>query len=745
MQIKRPLFPIALGATLTALVVVYLGPAVPAWAPALLVLPALSFLGRYLFRPDSIRKGLAGLGWLTLGAVTVLCAFRVQALHIAKAQDAFRTGGCYVRVVDFPENEFGKTVLTVRPETEAGVLPVRMQVTVYEEMADVIPGARLYLTADVYPVSGDSDAGRRKLGKGIALQGYAEQAPILRSQGKLTLATLPAFGRKLVTERIKGAFGPESSLILALILGDRSGFSETFYDQTADAGISHIFSVSGMHLSVLVGAVMMLGKRYRRAGSLVAMAVALAFTALTDFNAPVVRSMILQYAVLGAVFFGREADTWSSLGFALVILLVCNPFMIADLSAQLSFLSVAGLLLFAAPLESALVRRTPGLSRFRLWRWTVRSISVTCAAQAFTVPLVSAYFHRISLIAPISNLLILWLVNLLFLSGMAVLVILLIWPTLGILAAYPLRYVCKALSAAIACLAQVPFSTVGTASVAAKAAITGVYGVLVFLYLRRPKRPFLIGLAGVTVIVSLAIGFNAWQNRTTMWVSVVDVGYGQLTIVRQGNTAVAVDCGNRAGSAPGMVEDYLKSNNLSTLDALILTSSASHHANGTAEVFRRGLAEMLVLSPYGGMEQQQQRVKAAGKAGAKIVEVTGHKSLTVGTLRVELWMPGDTRAEQGYLGVRITGKQGSVVVLGDLPVKLQQKLWVNQKLRPCDVLVSAGHGQSKYHDSTVYNTLSPEYTVINTAFLTKKGMVSDLPGLWDLEEKGSFSVGLRGK
>ena len=128
----------------------------------------------------------------------------------------------------------------------------------------------------------------------------------------------------------------------ALLIGDKSNFSDSFSEQVADTGVSHIFAVSGMHLSFFVSAILVFG-RNRRWVCALAIAAAFLFAAVTGFSASVVRAAVMQTSVLTAPLFRRENDSLTSLSASLLLLLCGNPYAVADVGLQLSFLSVLGL------------------------------------------------------------------------------------------------------------------------------------------------------------------------------------------------------------------------------------------------------------------------------------------------------------------------------------------------------------------------------------------------------------------
>ena len=110
-----------------------------------------------------------------------------------------------------------------------------------------------------------------------------------------------------------------------------------------------------------------------------------------------------------------------------------NPWAIANVSFQLSFAAVAGLTLFAMPIQQRLECRLP--------RFIAAALAATLSATLFTLPLTLFYFSLLSLVAPLSNLLCLWAVTGALCLGLFAAVLPPLGPILAIPAAWLSRYV----------------------------------------------------------------------------------------------------------------------------------------------------------------------------------------------------------------------------------------------------------------------------------------------------------------
>ena len=233
----------------------------------------------------------------------------------------------------------------------------------------------------------------------------------------------------------------------ALLLGDTQDLDYGLDTAFKVSGIRHIVAVSGLHISILYGLICIVTLRKRFLTAAVGIPVLILFAAVAGLTPSALRACIMVSLMLLAQLLGREYDPPTALSFAVLVMLMVNPMAIVSASLKLSAGCVAGILLFNKPIYDWLKDSLPG--KHGIWAKVVRavcaSVSVSLSAMSLTAPLCACYFGMVSLIGPLTNLLTLWVVNLIF-NGLVVTGILyLISPAaaafLASLLAWPIRYV----------------------------------------------------------------------------------------------------------------------------------------------------------------------------------------------------------------------------------------------------------------------------------------------------------------
>lgn len=126
------------------------------------------------------------------------------------------------------------------------------------------------------------------------------------------------------------------------------------------------------------------------------------YMVMVGLSPSVVRACIMQAFVLAAPLFKRDSDGLTSLGAALLVILLANPFAAGSISLQLSFAATLGLVWLSPKLYRNLSRFYTGTSRAVRWavNFLCANMSASVSALVFTIPLTAIYFNILTLTAP---------------------------------------------------------------------------------------------------------------------------------------------------------------------------------------------------------------------------------------------------------------------------------------------------------------------------------------------------------
>lgn len=252
---------------------------------------------------------------------------------------------------------------------------------------------------------------------------------------------------------------PHASLASGILLGVKRNIPDDLMSDLQKTGLTHIIALSGFNVTIIVivlSSLLMpyLGRRYTFAVGIIFV---LAFVLMTGAAASVIRAAIFSFLILYGTTIGRRADQTNLVLLTALIMVLANPYILRfDVGFQLSFLAFAGLI-YIGPVISKFLDR----GKFKALPSSIRLIlAETLGAQIAVSPLILVQFGLVSIISPLANLLVVWIVPWVMLLTFACGLCAMIYTPLGQAAAiilWPsLEYIIKM----VHCLANLPYSSI---------------------------------------------------------------------------------------------------------------------------------------------------------------------------------------------------------------------------------------------------------------------------------------------
>lgn len=215
----------------------------------------------------------------------------------------------------------------------------------------------------------------------------------------------------------------EASVAAAIITGNRELMTQKQIEEYRDSGLAHFLSISGLHMSMLAGLMFFfvrlvmafipaLSLRYnsKKTAAILALLISTIYLCISGAAVPTQRAYIMTFVVLLAVLFERQAISMRVLAIAAMIILVISPQMLVNISFQLSFAAVVGLVAFyerfGKRAESFLAGEHIGLVRKFLRGMLTYFVGIIIAdlvASLATLPLIIYHFNRVALYTSITN------------------------------------------------------------------------------------------------------------------------------------------------------------------------------------------------------------------------------------------------------------------------------------------------------------------------------------------------------
>lgn len=348
--------------------------------------------------------------------------------------------------------------------------------------------------------------------EGIRYQQHLPLGQIKKVGHSPTLSTWLANARRDVQTRVLNTRLPEGAqrLVVALLLGNSSLIDKTTRQEFSAAGIAHVLALSGLHVGFIALIIWWLlypldYLRLKRLRLVITLAAIIGFALFTGGSPSVVRATVMIGFVFASLIFYRRSTSLNALAMAALAILLFSPSSLYNVGFQLSFVTVAGLLVFARLPERF-------KSRYQWVNYLSTTILASAVAMLATVALSAHYFHTISFLSVLSNLLILPVLPFFMVLGALFLLVTaagLHWPLLDSLLEGLYRYIHWVAGSVNA----LPLSHVGGVYMSGYGVVAYfVVMALVVLWLYRRNYRYLLA-AGLVLVVAQA--HSLWSDAHT--------------------------------------------------------------------------------------------------------------------------------------------------------------------------------------------------------------------------------------
>ncbi|OCC10452.1 ComEC/Rec2 family competence protein [Streptomyces sp. PTY087I2] len=708
-----------------------------------------------------VRRGVGRAQVLAAGGAVLLCAAAgaaVAGLHGADVRRGPVPGlarehariDAEVRVTSDPRTTrpavrgnhsapvlllIGAEVMEVRaPDgtSTRGSTPVLLMVAAGDHRADwqkLLPSTRLRLAGRLSPPAHDGERLAAILRVDDAGQPRITGPPtwIQRAAGNL---------RAGLREATDGLDADARALLPGLVVGDTSRVPPELHDAFKATDLTHLLSVSGANLSVLLfllvgppgsassaerrGLAPLLGLSLRGT-AVIGGVLTLAFIVVCRPEPSVLRAAACGLITLLAIGTGRRRSLIPALAGAVVLLVLYDPWLARSYGFLLSVLATGALLTLAPRWSAALrARRVPG----RL----AEVLAAAAAAQAVCAPVVVVMASRVSLVAVPCNLLAEFAVAPATVLGFAAIAVAPVAPPaaelLAWVASWPVGWIAKVARTGAGfpgAEAQWPGGWSGAALLA------GCTVLLVLLAPRLARHAWICAAVGLLLVlavlrpVPLTRIMTGWPPPDWSF-ALCDVGQGDAMVLAAGEgTGVVVD----AGPDPRAVDRCLRDLAVTRVPLVVLTHFHADHVRGLPGVLRgRAVGAIQTTSLEEPPEQAAFVRRTAAAARVPTVRAVAGEQRRSGPVEWRvLWpRPGPGGAGQAMvreandssvtLRVRAAGGL-TLLLLGDLEPPAQRELLRGPEAPgPVDVLKVAHHG-SAFQDAGLLHSVRPRLALIS--------------------------------
>lgn len=524
--------------------------------------------------------------------------------------------------------------------------------------------------------------------------------------------------REAAREKIRSTL-PESSsagILIALAIGDQRAIDPGEWRLFARTGVSHLMSISGLHVTMIAGLAALLASWCWRRSEALALALpaqkaaalagflaALAYCLISGFAVPAQRTLYMVGVVAAALWFGRAASASRVLAAALFLVLVLDPWAVLSPGFWLSFAAVAVIFYI-------------GSSRTARPHWLAQWGRVQWAVTVSLVPLLLVLFQQVSLVSPIANAVAIPVVSLVVTPlALAGAVLPFAWPLeLG-------HAILEVLMAMLSALAELPGAVWQQHAPPAwtlPLALAGIAWLLV-------PRGFPARWLGIVLLLPLFATAPPGPRAGDLWITVLDVGQGLSVLARTERHALLYDAGPAfnafSDSGSRVILPYLRGEGIARLDALVVSHDDGDHSGGAGSVLSAipvGMLWSSLSSNHALLETTTWRAPCI--AGRKWVwDAVSFEFLHP---REEVLSGRSARANNRSCVLRIEAKGGRVLLTGDIERAAERELLRHApKLLTAEALLVPHHGSASSSSPEFVKQVAPRYAIFAAGYRNRFG------------------------
>lgn len=300
----------------------------------------------------------------------------------------------------------------------------------------------------------------------------------------------------------------ENNIAQALVLGVKDGIDRDTENAYAASGAMHVLAVSGLHVGIIYGIVLLLFKPFRKTKisnillAIVSLVVLWSYALVTGFSPSVLRAVTMFSFIAVAQASGRNTNIYNTLAASGFILLMFSPYLIMSVGFQLSFLAVFGIVYIQPKLYNAWLIDNYLLDKI----WAITAVSI--AAQIATVPLTLLYFHQFPTFFLVSNLAVIPGAFIILCMGLLLLAVSPIQVLAGIVG-WLIQKVIFVVNYTVFTLSEIPFSQIVDIEITTLQSWLIIAGIMFTLFLFERKRFKYIAYALVTAVLFAGV---EWQQ-----------------------------------------------------------------------------------------------------------------------------------------------------------------------------------------------------------------------------------------
>lgn len=487
------------------------------------------------------------------------------------------------------------------------------------------------------------------------------------------------------TKIIDNSFDSESAgIVKAMLVADKSTLDKNIKKLYSENGIAHIMAISGVHVAI-IGMTLYGFLRKLRIGRLISgtfsIAIIILYGIMTGMSYSTERAVIMLILSIAAEYFGRKTDAPTSMGFAMIIMVLGNPYVILDAGFQLSFAAITGVTVVAPQLRKLLgvfkrfikaadekkkQKHKKIMSLRKMIIKLIDALVVGIASFITTTPVIIYYYYQFPPYSIFINLIVIPLVSLIV--GGSILVVLtgLFFTGAAVVMTYPVRlilfgykYLCIFASGLPGASVLVGHISIGMVFVYYLSVVL-IFAILRMIRIGKTEREGPILYLMLAAVLFLTVVYEVYSYDKSLKIVYMDVGQGDGVLLRtSGHGGILIDGGSSSNKRVGeyVMVPVLKYYGVSEVEYAFVSHGDVDHVSGLEYLLNEEQSGVhvvnLVLPEYGDQDALQELKSEATANNVNIIYMKPGDNITYNhqhaeTINIECLYP-DEEAGQGVL------------------------------------------------------------------------------------------------
>ncbi len=520
---------------------------------------------------------------------------------------------------------------------------------------------------------------------------------------------------------------PYVGMLMTLATGDQRAIPADQWQVLTRTGTNHLMAISGLHITLISSIVyflvtyiwrrstrLLIKLPAHRAAVIAGLFVALIYTLLSGFAIPAQRAFFMLAVVAIALWYGRMAAPTLILAWALLLVVLIDPWAVLSAGFWLSFGAVGIVMLVT-------------VGRIGNMHWLSGWFHVQWAITLGLVPILLALFQQVSLVSPVANAVAIPLVSLLVVP-------------LTLLALIPYCEFLLPLAHSVLSVAMEFLQVLNTLPQPVWqqhmppfwAIIVSVIGVVWMLLPGSHGLNYFSGFParwlGIVALLPLFLTIPPKPSEGALWLTVLDVGQGLAIVAQTENHALLFDSGPayaETDSGKRIIIPFLRAQGIAQLDRMIISHADSDHSGGALSVINAFNVEML-SSSLDSNHPILQTVKHHELCGR------GQSWLWDGVLfeilhpTTDLYLNSNRQTNTSSCVLKITAATGSILIPADITQTIEDLLMDTQAEKlPSTVLIAPHHGSLTSSSVLFVKQVNPAVTIFTVGYRNRFGHPKD--------------------